>query len=185
MNTDPKTFSHSAKFEKLYFFRIQIAAQRSRLFHERCFQLQVFARVLKFLHLNKLHHRVYLMKYNSQPCCIKQLKSRSIWRVSILARKESRAARVRRAGDSMLDIPAWAVRRKITRDWKSFFQVAASDVRNIGKTLILSRKAKLRKIYQKLVIFLRHLCYDTCERFGISPASFLRICRTISLHVVQ
>ena len=38
----------------------------------------------------------------------------------VLAGKDCRAALVREAADSMLDIPAWPVRRKITQDWKSF-----------------------------------------------------------------
>ena len=40
-------------------------------------------------------------------------------RVFILG-KESRAARECEAADSMLDIPAWPVRLKVTQDWKSF-----------------------------------------------------------------
>ena len=47
-------------------------------------------------------------------CVINVARQRSF------ASKESRAARVRRAAHAMLDIPVWPVRRRITRDWKSF-----------------------------------------------------------------
>ena len=63
----------------LHPFQNQLAAQRRHLFHERCFRLQVFARVSthlywgKFLHLSRLHHVFHLMRNNSQPCCTDKL----------------------------------------------------------------------------------------------------------------
>ena len=59
--------------------------------------------------------------------------------VDVLARKESRAARVREAAHAMLDIPAWPVRRRITRDWKSFSH-SNRCTKYREKTLILYKK---------------------------------------------
>ena len=105
-----------------------MTSQRRHLFHERCFRLQVFSRVSshlywgKFLHLSGLHHVFNLMRNNSQPCCtVKLIQSTP-------------------TAHAMLDVPAWPVRRRITRDWNSFSH-SNQCAKYREKKLIMSKKA--------------------------------------------
>ena len=70
---------------------------------------------------------------------------------AVLARKESRAARVLEAAHAMLDIPGWPVRRRITRAWTSFSH-SNRYAKYRAKILILSKKSN-RNIYLHLWVY--------------------------------